>query len=78
MEVEAIKGAQQSLNEGLIDYFIIGTHGASLESEIKKLLRNTHNLIVELPTLGTIDIDGIKRPFKSFDDGVQVYKNNKI
>lgn len=73
-ELEALVGAEQTLRHGLLDYIIIGTHGVALEAELKKILAPTHQLVVELPTLGETRVDGIRKPFKSFDDGVLVFK----
>ncbi len=75
-EVNAVIGAQSSLDA--IDFFIIGTHGSQIESELKRLLGRTHRLVLELPRGGSLHLAGIDRPFVSVDDGVHVYQREAL
>ncbi len=75
-EVEAIRGARQSLTEGRIDFLVIGTHGRELEKELKTLLRPTHRVIAELPIGGQATLPGFSRPFRSTDDGVLIFQRS--
>jgi FkbM family methyltransferase len=74
LETEAIKGAKKSLRNNLIDYIIIGTHSRIIEDKLKELLRDTHNLVIELPQHGIYKCSSINKVFRSIDDGVHVYK----
>lgn len=78
MEVEALKGAVQSLEQGLIDYLIIGTHGKEIEKTTRSMLAPSHELILELPSLGILSIEGISRSFRSYDDGVQLFRRKGV
>jgi len=78
MECEALKGAKESLAKGLIDYIIIGTHGQQIEQQLKSLLLDTHDLVVELPTRGVLNIPGFKKQFRSLDDGVHLYRRRGL
>lgn len=73
-ECHALEGAKQALANKAIDYFIIGTHGTALETELKEQLSPTHELVAELLQHQTARFDGIDRPFHSVEDGVQVWR----
>lgn len=72
-EVEAIRGARNSLKDGMIDFLIIGTHSRKIETELKALLAPTHRVVAELPIGGQVALPGFSCPFRSTDDGVLVF-----
>jgi hypothetical protein len=77
-EVEALRGAQNALMKGSIDFLIIGTHGAAVEQKIKEILTPTHDLLIELPMRGSVFLPGFSEPFHSNDDGVHLYRRRSL
>ena len=73
-EVAALRGAKRALAQGMIDFFIIGTHSPAIEEDLRALLAPTHELVAWLPIRGTADIPGFSRSFRTLDDGVQIYR----
>jgi len=78
MEVAAVKGADECIRAGLIDYFIIGTHSEVIEIQLRNLLGSKYDLLVELPICSTVRMPGIEKPFRSSGDGIQVYRRKGI
>lgn len=73
-ELEVIKGCRESLMDDAIEYIIIGTHSKILEEQLKSSLENTHDLLVDLTLKGELRWPGIRKVFRSSDDGVQVWR----
>lgn len=74
-EYKVIKGAEKSIKEGKINYFIIGTHKVDLSDLIKEELSNYYDCIIDLkPVSGMHSIDGFNKPVNIPQDGIQVFK----
>jgi len=71
-EVKAILGARESIKGGKIDYFIVGVHSNRLGVELRDLLSNYYECLID------IDRDSESRLPKLLpvivDDGVQVWR----
>ena len=51
---------------------------AEIEQQLKSLLSHTHDLVVELPTQGVLNVRGFNKQFKSLDDGVHLYRRKGV
>ncbi len=77
-ELNAIKGAESVINNNVVDYLIIATHSNKIASKLKKILINKYELILELLPNKKLEMSTFSKYFYSSDDGLQVYKSNKL
>lgn len=74
-EVRVVKGAMQAIQEGRIDYWKIGTHGAKYNRQLNKLLNPYYDLVVDVYPNSVGGVNGLKAKVQ---DGIQVYKRKGL
>lgn len=71
-ECEVVKGAERCIEDGVIDYFLIGTHKREYNGILQGLLSPKYDLIVDLLPFSVNRADGF--PPIRCNDGIQLYK----
>jgi FkbM family methyltransferase len=71
-EYDVIRGASQSISNGIIDYWLIGTHAPDLNEKLKKYLSSKYDIIVNIYPDSLSKPEGFA-PVKTHD-GIQLYK----
>ena len=77
-EALCVRGCRESISLGLIDFFLIETHNAAVEGELKTLLSPTHDLVIELPRNGYLELAGFSQPFRGAGAGVHLWKRKSL
>lgn len=70
-ELRAINGAMESIKNGMIDYWKIGTHAIKYNDKIKELLSPYYDLVLNVYPYSVGGVSGLKA---KVEDGIQVYK----
>ncbi len=75
-EYEVVQGASKSIENDLIDYFLIGVHDKKTSMKLMKLLRSKFDLIVNIYPNSLGKVPGFA-PIRC-DDGMQLYRRKNI
>ena len=70
-ELKVLEGARESIERGLIDYWLIGTHKREYNDVIKRMLEHKYECVVSLLPFSTNAFDG--RVVKC-NDGIQLWR----
>ena len=73
-EALCVMGCKESLD--LIDFFMIETHNTAVEERLKELLAHTHDLVIELPRYGHLELPGFSQPFRGIGGGLHLWKRS--
>lgn len=57
-ELKVIEGAKDTIEQGFIDYFLIGTHKREYNKELRETLEPKYECVVDLPPKSTNVFDG--------------------
>ena len=74
-EVRVIRGASESIDEGKIDYWKIGTHGKKYNKKLEKILTPYYDLLVNVYPYSIGGVDGL---LAKVEDGIQVYRRKGL
>ena len=74
-EVRVVKGGMESIKEGIIDYWKIGTHRRKHNDRLGEMLSPYYDLIVDVYPNSIGGVDGL---LAKVDDGIQVYKRKGL
>ncbi|GAI57100.1 unnamed protein product, partial [marine sediment metagenome] len=75
-ECDVIKGAANSIKEGMIDYFLINIHLEEYSNALPVLLSDRYSLIIDLKRSSLGAVEGF--PPIQCNDGFQLYKRKNI
>jgi FkbM family methyltransferase len=75
-EYDVVSGSKESIKNGLIDYWLIGTHHKDYNTSLKRLLSTTYDLIVDIDP-GTLANIRNFAPVQCHD-GIQLYKRKGL
>lgn len=74
VEWRVLQGANKAISEGLIDYFVIGTHGDHLHKPILNTLKDYDCLVDMFPKSGMHEFEGFDMPINMAVDGLMIFK----
>jgi hypothetical protein len=71
VEYEVIRGAMESIMQGRIDYWLIGTHHSKLNEKCRKMLETDYDCVIDI-------MPSKKKRMGLCQDGMQLYRRKGL